>query len=251
MMCKLCGYERPLVRSHPMPEFLYSAAYDEKHRAVAPDKKRGREPFIRKGYREPLLCEECEQAFSRLEREFSQLWYHRKTLPSKIPEPYIKLEGLPYHEFKLFHLSILWRAGIARSSPFSQVTLGPYESQLRQMLLSKEWTPEERFPVFACLLVYPDTRGVFHPMVIPPTSDRIDGIRTYCTVFGGCAWYYPVSSHGTPFSKSLMLTEVGTMLLPVICYTEFGPLRNFVAAWKRAKGRRMAGGAYPPARHDM
>src|SRR5215216_506695 len=67
MMCKLCGYDRPLVRSHPMPEFLYRAAYDEKHRAVAPDKESGREPFIRKGYREPLLCKECEQRFSRLE----------------------------------------------------------------------------------------------------------------------------------------------------------------------------------------
>jgi hypothetical protein len=106
---------------------------------------------------------------------------------------------------------------------------------LRQILLSEECTPAERFPVFAFVLVDPDTRGVFHQMVMPPASDRIDGIRTYCTVFGGCAWYYPVSSHGTPFSKSLMLTEVGAMYLPVISYTEFGLLRSFVAAWKRAK----------------
>jgi hypothetical protein len=59
MECALCRHDREIRRSHIIPEFLYEAMYDEKHRfhvlSVIEDQKDWME---QKGLREPLLCEE-------------------------------------------------------------------------------------------------------------------------------------------------------------------------------------------------
>jgi hypothetical protein len=50
MKCRLCNSEGRVVSSHIIPEFLYKALYDDKHRFLQiPLAKRQREQFKQKG----------------------------------------------------------------------------------------------------------------------------------------------------------------------------------------------------------
>ena len=63
--CALCREDRPLRKSHVIPEFMFRPLYDEKHRfwgvSNIPTK---RNRIFQKGPREKLLCERCEQRLS-------------------------------------------------------------------------------------------------------------------------------------------------------------------------------------------
>ena len=60
-LCRLCRRESNLRFSHILPEFFYLPMYDELHRtmSVSSDEK---EKLVQKGFREYLLCQECETA---------------------------------------------------------------------------------------------------------------------------------------------------------------------------------------------
>ena len=68
-ICKLCNEMREIRYSHFIPEFLYLGIYNEKHKGLmfsnSPDSQRRKE--IQKGYREYLLCDSCENQFSKYE----------------------------------------------------------------------------------------------------------------------------------------------------------------------------------------
>lgn len=77
MACKLCKKNKPLRRSHIFPEWLYQPLYDDNHRfyvlSTDSNKRRGTRP---KGIYEKLLCDECEQKFSKWEQVVKkyELW---------------------------------------------------------------------------------------------------------------------------------------------------------------------------------
>src|SRR5574337_198522 len=135
-LCRLCKEEKDLKCSHIIPEFLYKPLYDAKHRAVSLSeieigqrRNFGKKRLIQKGLRERLLCSECEQLLNnRYEKYFKALWFDQGALPSTIESGVtFELHGLDYHKFKLFHLSVLFRAGVSSLPQFSQVKLGAHE----------------------------------------------------------------------------------------------------------------------------
>lgn len=139
-VCALCLQKRKLCRSHIEPEFLYSRLYDDRHRALVFDPTRsGDSKHIKKGYREDLLCVECEQFISReYEIPFKEFWYPNDSM---IP---VHLVGIPdrgLHEVACscpdrvagFLHTILFRAGVSASRHSSSVRLGPkHEARLRR-----------------------------------------------------------------------------------------------------------------------
>src|SRR6516225_11959807 len=74
--CALCREERPLRRSHVIPEFMFRPLYDKKHRfwgvSNIPTKPNR---IFQKGPREKLLCNECEQRLSRYESNASDVFF--------------------------------------------------------------------------------------------------------------------------------------------------------------------------------
>lgn len=237
MECKLCGKDRDLRKSHILPELVFKAAYDEKHRAFGPDKDRKKVPYVQKGWRERLLCDSCETHLSRLELEFSQVWYESDLLPTYAPDKFLSLQVPNYSSFKLLHLSILWRASVATTRPFQQVRLGPYEDHMRQLILSGQPPAEAEYPIFGFVLRDPRDGGVEHSIVMPPTIGRLDGVRSYSAIFGGCAWYYIVSKQRPPLPESLMLRSNGMLTMPILDYTDHVDIKNFMQNWNRTQRR--------------
>lgn len=100
-VCALCGEERELMKSHIIPAFAYrwlkkSSGNGHIRSTQNPNKR------IQDGFKKRLLCNECENRFSRAETEFANKIFH----------PYTTASGgrLWYFEWMMyFCTSVSWR----------------------------------------------------------------------------------------------------------------------------------------------
>jgi len=109
-LCIVSISEKVGCFTHLFQNFCYKTMYDSKHRANKLTIEPYKSKFIQKGYRENLLCEDCEKIINKYETYFANVWYEQQKLPKKIVNDRIVLTDLDYTKFKLFHLSVLWRA---------------------------------------------------------------------------------------------------------------------------------------------
>ena len=181
-ICRLCSALGPVRNSHVIPEWAYGPVYDTKHRAAALDLRRASIPYAQKGIRERLLCGTCEQEFGRWEDTFQRFWKPAILFAAPITEPHLCISGLPYDAFKLFHLSVLWRAGIAKSEAFALIKLGPHEVHLRNILLEGRAPTDLVYPISASVLRDPGSGGAFEACVMTSVAGRVNGVKTYVMV---------------------------------------------------------------------
>ena len=166
--------------------------------------------YEQKGLREPLLCQKCETKVSVWEK------YGRSVLFSEAGVRYEQdgeltwLHNVDYVKFKLFLMSILWRAGAARGSFWERVQLGHHEEKLRLMLLAEQpGAPEQ----YGCLPWRIHHKDIPLNAIIQPTASRIGTCAGYRFTFAGVFWAFAVSSHRDPKLTRLLLQSDGRMLL--------------------------------------
>lgn len=232
-MCRLCQRERKLCDSHVIPEFLFVPTYDGDGRALEISDGGKRNKFVQKGRTEKLLCLECESFLNtNFEDYFAKLWYEPGMLPATPTLPVIQLSGLDYTRFKLFHLSILWRSSVARSKPFAQTSLGPYEQHIRTMLLARDPGDSSRHQIFGTALTLTPPGSINHAMVMPYIPFFAQGVRAYLGIYGGCAWEIIVAKQ--PVRGDLehrMLLENGSIQLFVGDMAAIAPLKKQFATY--------------------
>jgi hypothetical protein len=193
MKCALCLKESELRRSHIIPEFLYETLYDEKHRlqvlSVLPDQGNWLE---QKGLRERLLCNDCEQRLNVWETYASLVLKGNASLTYKTERNLVYISGLNYSHFKLFQLSVLWRAGVSLLPFFEKVQLGKHAEILRLMLLAGDAGSPDRYGCFMFGLKYESK--AFTGVIVQPLITRLCGQVAYKFIFGGFMWAMLVSS---------------------------------------------------------
>lgn len=227
MICNLCGKDRELINSHIIPEWVYTDLYDEKHRFhVLASTTNKTKSFEQKGLREKLLCDDCEQKFSRYEK------YAREVIKgdeSKVVRQYqdrLEIYDINYTLFKLFQISVLWRAGIAKHRMFSRVDLGPHENILKNMLIAED--PGEPTK-YGCLMfgIIAD-KVVVSDFIDQPEQLRLGGMRCYRFVFSGFVWVFFVASHPPERqARRYMLSQEGAITICVRRFQDLAYLKCF------------------------
>lgn len=196
--CALCDSLGDLKDSHIIPEFLYSEVYDEKHRFRLVSTMTETSPkLMQKGLREKLLCGSCESQISVSER------YASLVMSGQVPVEVVRsgnlldVSGLDYHEFRMFGLSILWRAHASRHGFFSAVDLGPHAAELKRMVRVGDSGRPERYGFFLAPLTMNGeaAKGI----IVEPTKSRLGDNRCYRFVFGGIVWVFLVAAHRAPW----------------------------------------------------
>ena len=227
-LCRLCRKTGPLCESHIIPEALYGPSYDCTHRLTKwPPSPGGKPTYLQKGLKEYLLCESCENLLNTsYEQPFKKYWYDGRALPDAVPVPdpgrddVVLITGFDYATFKLFHLSVLWRASVASIQGFRSVNLGPYEDKLRKMLLNKDPGPATRYPIWGRVLLFGDgDRRVIRGLVGTPLMRKVRGNHVYIVYYAGCEWWFTVTDHPTREFKENdpnLLQRNGTILLRVV-----------------------------------
>lgn len=196
-VCRLCHGIKSLRSSHIIPEFLYSSMYDEKHRfhILSTDKEQSNR-LAQKGVREKLLCEDCEQKLSKWERYASQILSGGTAFVAVQEGNLWHLSEIDYIPFRLFQLSVLWRASVSTVDFFANVSLGDHEEKIRRLLISGNPGLPWQYGCVICGLIANET--VLTDLMIQPDRLRIHGHNAYRFVFGGFMWVYLVSNHISP-----------------------------------------------------
>ena len=106
------------------------------------------------------------------------------------------MSKIDYKMFKLFQLSIPWRASVSRHKMFKDVNLGPHEKTIRQMIISDDPGAEEKYCCVMMGIKYGSE--AMSTFIDQPEKRRLDGHIVYRFIFGSIAWIYFVTSHGIP-----------------------------------------------------
>lgn len=108
--CKLCGSVGEIKNSHIVPNFILKMLKDDRKNqyALLPSLLTAESPSepVQQGMREYLLCEKCENKFSKWENRFSVHYKQVLTKEVSFPTDYFKQDWL-----LLLALSFAWRAG--------------------------------------------------------------------------------------------------------------------------------------------
>lgn len=235
MSCKLCLQNKSLCGSHIISECFYDKVYDSKHRFLPLSTEDTSLQFQQKGFREDLLCHDCERLLSgwesTLKRDFVDIGKETSNFLTinRVHEKIVKVESLRYDNFKLGVLSLLWRFSITSQPFFSKYQLGPYEEKLRQLLLSSACVPEKHYPIMVakCKLdsqYFPDVMMGFPP-------HKSSQSRTVCRfVVWGMLVTVIVTDHASVADiETIMLKQSGEIYIPDIQYSTFASPESVIA----------------------
>ena len=224
-LCALCQEARPLSRSHIIPRFFTEGG----HQMFPTGKDGSLQPFVDATHTDPtiklgrmqkgfwdsklgvvqhLLCNECEQRFSKLE-SYVRRYFYGTTTPIRLQlslklDPFFRVD---YSQFKLFQLSLLWRASTARGSFFEKVELGEkHTERIRRMLLENDPGHEDEYACTLCRFTStPEIdkllerwNAALETMMFAPIVHRFEGCRFYTFIFGGLVWGFCVTSARVP-----------------------------------------------------
>ncbi len=206
--CKLCKKEAKLCNSHILPEFLYLDLYEE-HKILQITKEN--EKVLQKGIREYLLCQKCETKLSKYEKYAKELIHEIPNFPRDDSLGVLHSDNVDYLKFKLFQLSMLWRASISTDKAFIQVQLGPHEEKIQQML--DEENPGE-VSDYGCLMSIILETELLHKVLQSPTrfEKKFFGHTAYKFPIGNLTWVFVVSSHKVPLHmQELFLQKTGIL----------------------------------------
>lgn len=184
-ICKLCLEENELCNSHIIPEFAYKYVYDYS--------KGGRKishytPSIsnnlivtseQKGYREPLLCRNCENKFSKWEKYVKECFEKGLTAFAIDNEDILFKIKIDYTKFKLFFMSILWRCGITTEEIF-RIDIGQKHTEnLRNLLLNENVGNHNQYQITIQQIEDIDnfSKEILHVSQLPI---KVEGFTVYC-----------------------------------------------------------------------
>ena len=206
--CKLCGYYKLLVReSHILPKSFYKAifrnngindfrVYTLDNGMPSPGK---RSPTGI--YDEYILCKKCENSIGVFDNYGRQLILN-----------YYIYSGVDFEKFKLFILSLIFRAHLSKHDIYAQVHLGGLFKEFRNMVYTREVSTFLNFPI--CVMEFEE---MGKPAIFAPIILKEDGVRSYVWVIGKWAIQCIVSKNPERLNikyNELSLQEDG--LLPAI-----------------------------------
>jgi hypothetical protein len=214
MTCRLCHQPRELCESHIIPEFLYKTLYDKEKHQFAQVSGSPKVRKWQKGFKEKLLCRVCEEKLNKWETYAAQVLFGGVEIGLEKMQDAVIVRDVDYPKFKLFQLSVIWRAGVSRLLQFSNVKLGPHEEKLRS-LIEKD---DPGAPVdYGCLIIItPSYFDLTSRMMMLAQETRFGGHRCYMFLMAGLTWVFFVSSHmrQLAYTERLFIRLDGT--LPVL-----------------------------------
>ena len=237
--CRLCNLEKPLRNSHVTPKFLWKdsglTGKGKNFEAFSPSHPHLSEAHRQDGFKERLLCGDCERRLS-VHEQYAKEELFGKNGPLKIrPRSDFLWNGLNYPALKLFQLSILWRMGLSGRPFYSHVALGRHEAILRKMILNDDPGLPSQYGCICTLLEY---KG--RPMFSLFSQPRyLKTLRCYVFVLAGMHWFmFPTDEPPNAMCIPLLLRLSGEWILLKTDLTNFGYLKEQVTELKARRAKK-------------
>lgn len=131
-ICKYCGEEKDLKKSHIIPRSFYFDYKKEPYRSYDINDKSWK--ICQNGvWDENILCSFCESKISQFDTEAYRVLFlernkHKKEINTKSCIYLYTKEEFNYEKLRKFFISLVWRASITHKKEFEEVFLGKYEN---------------------------------------------------------------------------------------------------------------------------
>jgi hypothetical protein len=191
--CAFCGETRPHPKVHILPRAMRVSAQDQPLLSF-----NSYELFrIKKSptglYDDNIWCDQCEKNSSYLDEHISRTILNRQNIYR------INLRGTSAFECKnadpvclsLFTLSVLWRASKSTLGELKNFSLGPYQDDVRDILLNNDVEALSKYP----LIIFCD-RKPEDCMILPFRHPN-----RYFNVFCGAGFQFCIKMSKTPLPK--------------------------------------------------
>jgi hypothetical protein len=214
--CKLCQQEKPLLnQSHIIPEFMHQGLFDQHHKIikfVPAEYVNDNRCILRPSsgeYESGILCERCDNKVIGQYETYAKLALYGgrlgsdggpicKKMVTRKGIKYTRCRNVNYQKFKLFLLSILWRASISRREFFREVNLGDSEDVIRKMILDGDPKRQEDFPIL--FFTWLNDQSVPKDIVGQPGKICTEEGVQYMFIIGGIEYVFYVSPGCIPGS---------------------------------------------------
>lgn len=202
MICKLCLQEKKLLKkSHIIPDFMYNGIYDTNHQIL-----KIKYPNFANYKRVPtgdydkyILCQNCDNVIiGELESYSSQvlnygnrpkkkdlLLQHTKNADGQIV---LIVDNVDYRKFKLFLLSILWRASVSSNLYYKEISLGVHEERIRQAIFLGNPLDETDYQV--CIMVVKINDILSRDFILNPIKISQKDNPSFCFYINGAFFFY-------------------------------------------------------------
>lgn len=222
--CKLCLNDKTLIKAHIVPDFMYKGMFNDEHYLIQINTNfDSKSKKIHTGYFDKdILCSECDnEIISRYETYAKFVMYSDNTnikKQARLLEDGLKdilISNIDYTKFKLFLLTILWRAHLSKQEPYKKVNLGKkHEEQLRLMIMNND--PKE-IDDYSTTIMYLKQNTLPVKMVGDFIKVRYNSHTAYMVVINEFLYMFNISKHDLlELSLKTTIDKENEMAIPVL-----------------------------------
>ena len=221
-ICKLCLKTSKLKESHIISKLFWNGSgifrelkYFEAE-AIA-----GNGPTLRNqqdGFKEYMLCSDCEVMFSKWETYGNKVFFGANgpftTRPSA---PRILLASIDYAPFKLLTMSILWRMAVTAHPYYDRVNMDAKDiEELRTLLLAANPGEPSWYPCSFTILVN-DVNTLLPALFSPAARMLLKNYphTVYAIIIAGVHWLFFASKHADQNLSPCFIQRNGEIWLRV------------------------------------
>lgn len=200
MICKGCGENKSLIKAHAIPEAFFRGLRDGKDPPRLLTDTAGKYP--KKApigvYDKTILCRDCEDKFQVVD-DYAQNILLRKEcdhIELKRGQKVVgyRVDDVDYRLLKQFFISVLWRASVSSQEFYSKVSLGPYESDLKELIWRNKCGDKNQFS----FVVSKFTDTTVGRTILDPHRERWRGVNYYRLYLYGYVVYIKVDKQASP-----------------------------------------------------
>jgi len=201
-LCKLCQEDRPLIRSHILPDaFNRDLRGDASTPPLLISNNPNKHPRRLPGghYDEDLVCLECEERFGPADEYAARFFLDEfrndgETFAVESTGEVLAFQypDIDYRLLKMFAISLLWRASVTSIQFFERVTTGPHEERLRQIILGDDPGAADEFSTFITRWVSRPGHEAMAQTQLSPYRAKLDGINEVKFLFAGATMHVKV-----------------------------------------------------------
>lgn len=158
-------------------------------------------------YEGGLLCNKCDNETIGAFESYAAKAMFGKDIPVALApkvtnyhngkgQNWSKCENMSYKDYKLFLLSMLWRAHISSRPMFSEIDLGPHADIIQKMILTGDPGNEEDYPIVHWTTVH--NKEISKDYVLQPRMIRFESHRIHIFPISGMFMMFYVSNHKKP-----------------------------------------------------
>ncbi|MCF6271114.1 MAG: hypothetical protein L3J41_15485 [Melioribacteraceae bacterium] len=227
--CKLCNKSEELQNSHIIPNYFFKrlkrngSAIQTEVTVGIPNIK------TQDSWSEYLFCKNCEQHINKFEKyviSFTKHPFNVKSTADSKDNNIVQFSNLDYERFRLFQLSLLFRAAIASGREWATIKLSKTKKEeIRLSILTKKLPDELRYACQMKILWDFKNNTPLDTIVMIPIKKILTRGEIIYFVFGGFAWefFVPKLSRKTEKDNYFIRTD-GTLLSPIMDYLSYKPL---------------------------